>query len=968
MITIGAALKYSLAPDLVNRSRNLFASGFGYLGFFLAQVYRSTGVLPPHHPYIRPENAGRFGIRHVISEGFRWTEFNKKNIDRVCVLLFLMLGLFLLFSQIGLLFLTFFMDTAFAAVTGGAFLTTEKPENDIAFVLLDHVFGIPDFFNSCVSTGGADCLIPMDTFPTPFHNAIHQLFQFYSIGLLVIAAMIFAYFVFAVVAETAESGTPFGKRFNHVWAPIRLVAAIGLLIPVSNGLNSAQYITLYAAKFGSSFATNGWLTFVDTAVGARTGTPYGDETADTEDSGSDSPCARASEGGGEGGGGEGGGDAGSASYQSFVACPNRPPLNTLMEFFTAVATCHYGMQKAYPERDEVKAYVVKGGNNAAADENRTDFTSGMSLEEILDWNDNTDVEIVFGVPAAGDAGGGGVGGGGGGGGDEPDRDMETLDYRGGIVPMCGSVRMRIPNIDREGSPGAFRALKGYLEIIQVAWHQNTLSYNFCGELAGFPFGNIARCMTDKYMPDATATTATDPVTNWAEILTYERIEYYENPLDGFLEEAIRLQAGSGAWRDDLEKYGWGGAAIWYNKIAQLNGTLFGSVYAQPIPVQYPMIMEEVIRRKTQNQQGVTGPERYNPSLADGQAINLGNESDYTLAVALYHSQKIWEEAYTEQQPTNNAFIDAIQLLFGVDGLFNMRDNIARGVHPLAALSGIGKSLIESSIVSFAAAAGAGLAGGIANLLPEGKNVAAIANGLSSFMMTVAGLGLTIGFVLFYIIPFMPFIYFFFAVGGWVKGLFEAMVGVPLWALAHLRIDGNGLPGDAAMQGYYLILEIFLRPILIIFGLLAGIVIFSAQMTILNDIWDTVTSNLAGFNRDASFSAEEGSVGALEYARGYVDQFFYLIVYTVIGYMMAIASFKLIDQIPNHIMRWMGANVTTFGDQSEDAAQGLIRGAYFGSGIVSDGLNSAVGGLRQSGQGIGQIGQQMMGRRPEPGAE
>src|SRR5207247_1193931 len=35
----------------------------------------------------------------------------------------------------------------------------------------------------------------------------------------------------------------------------------GLLIPITNGLNSAQYITLYAAKWGSNFATNGWIVF-----------------------------------------------------------------------------------------------------------------------------------------------------------------------------------------------------------------------------------------------------------------------------------------------------------------------------------------------------------------------------------------------------------------------------------------------------------------------------------------------------------------------------------------------------------------------------------------------------------------------------------------------------------------------------------------------------------------------------------
>src|SRR5690606_4967734 len=117
-------------------------------------------------------------------------------------------------------------------------------------------------------------------------------------------------------------------------------------------------------------------------------------------------------------------------------------------------------------------------------------------------------------------------------------------------------------------------------------------------------------------------------------------------------------------------------------------------------------------------------------------------------------------------------------IFGTRGLFDMCANT--DTHPLAQLSILGKWLIESSIRNM----GMSLAFAVGGALPipvAGPALAAI----SKILLSVASVTLTLGFMLFYVLPFMPFLYFFFAVGGWVKGLFEAMVGVPLWALAHL---------------------------------------------------------------------------------------------------------------------------------------------------------------------------------------
>jgi hypothetical protein len=84
----------------------------------------------------------------------------------------------------------------------------------------------------------------------------------YSNALLIVASIILLYHLLIMVTETAHQGVVGGKRANQIWAPIRLVIAIGLLVPLASGLNSAQYITLQAIEWGSNMATKVWDTFL----------------------------------------------------------------------------------------------------------------------------------------------------------------------------------------------------------------------------------------------------------------------------------------------------------------------------------------------------------------------------------------------------------------------------------------------------------------------------------------------------------------------------------------------------------------------------------------------------------------------------------------------------------------------------------------------------------------------------------
>jgi len=171
------------------------------------------------------------------------------------------------------------------------------------------------------------------------------------------------------------------------------------------------------------------------------------------------------------------------------------------------------------------------------------------------------------------------------------------------------------------------------------------------------------------------------------------------------------------------------------------------------------------------------------------------------------------------------------------------------------------------------------------------------------------------------LPIMPFIYFFFAVGRWVKVIFEALVGVPLWALAHMRVGGPGLPGSAAIGGYFLILEIFIRPILTVFALVASFAIFSALTVGLNTVFTLISVNLFGSVAPA-FSGTLNAAQQLSYvslARGMIDQFFLTVFYIFLVYTIGVGSFKLIDLIPDNIMRWSGSGAQSFGasDVSDD---------------------------------------------------
>lgn len=968
----GKALKYIVLPGVMPRISRLFGSGFGMLAFLIASIYGMARLLPKGHPYLNPQNIGRFGIRHAVAEAANNLVISRRNIDQIILFGAVLLGVFLLFAQFFFLFYLMFMGSAeaggpgtIASISLGSIFTTGAPMHDIALKMLDRVFGIPGMFGSCVDTtihGISACKDALDNtvespnFPWPMHKALHSLFEFYSFAMLLVGVLIFLYFVVVVTLETAVSGTPFGQRFQNIWVPIRLVVALGLLVPVHYGYNSGQYLALYAAKMGSGLATNGWLRFNDVistgmSAGAAAGVTgmYANPT------------------------GEG--------KQAMIGLPKPQSVGGLVQAMSLIHTCAYTewtfALRQLKEKGNylspsfylVQPYLVKNATDGSATNPRLEFRNTDYLAALTFFNDS-DIVIRFGHQ----------------------NDTAFPAEPGNVSPTCGEIRIPVGSVAFKGTNiGNDYILRSYYELVKEMWFGNVLTdlpdieahkalkagaVRFAENTNIDADGKIDRaCYGDgesSYLPSDTPSCHEElPDARWkSEIL--RNYTTWINPKVKLAWDEYMKYKDDYEITDQILRYGWGGAAMWYNRVAEVNGSFMTAVLNVPVMSQYPAVMAKVLKLKEKNDASIDPESMFTPSFGTDEggvaATDVITDQEVAKAKVLGRAYTVWvkdgsDHSTEEKQVLGNFFREAMSMILGVDGIFKMRGENAH-IHPLAQLSMVGKGMVEHTIRNLAISNSMAFLGGIMGSKP---GTGSITEAIGSIFSSTAFMGMTAGVTLYYIIPFLPFIYFFFAVGSWVKSVFEAMVGIPLWALAHLRLDGEGLPGDAASNGYFQILEIGLRPMLIVFGLIAAMVIFTAQVRVLNFMWDMVTANTGGFS-EGTFTIALPDAEEASFKRDVMEQFGYTVIYTVIVYMLANSSFKLIDSIPNEATRWLGGGGSSFAktdSQQNLAGQlpgyvssgGMMQGQTVAQALqpVSAGAGQMTGeAIRGVGGGLGQI--------------
>ena len=234
--------------------------------------------------------------------------------------------------------------------------------------------------------------------------------------------------------------------------------------------------------------------------------------------------------------------------------------------------------------------------------------------------------------------------------------------------------------------------------------------------------------------------------------------------------------------------------------------------------------------------------------------------------------------------------------------------------PMLGIAGLGNGLATIGAVTIGAA-GLGQIGGL--ILPW-PVIGALVDGIGDVILPIGFAILMVGQTLATIMPVLPSLIWVAAVTGYFLIIAEAIIAVNLWAMMHFRMEGEGLAGPAAQQGYLLVMSLALTPVLMVFGFILGMGIFKITTTLINIGFYVVLDGVMQSQNILVWSVGLLLVGLLM---------------IVVLFVLAERSFSLTAELPGRILRWIGGDSQLLSGEAD-----RIRLAAAGAGqqVMSQG--------------------------------
>lgn len=248
-----------------------------------------------------------------------------------------------------------------------------------------------------------------------------------------------------------------------------------------------------------------------------------------------------------------------------------------------------------------------------------------------------------------------------------------------------------------------------------------------------------------------------------------------------------------------------------------------------------------------------------------------------------------------------------------------------------------------------------------------KPIGAAIGWFKPLAMAIAGLFITTGGMLAFYVPVYAFFIFTFGVIAWFILVIEAMVAAPLVAFGMTHPQGHDFLGKVE-QSLMLLLGVFLRPVLMVIGLIAAMILSYIAFRITNfgfasfmsDIFSTPTSfaannapsPMAGMSAFYAHGNDAPlSVGKL--AMIIIGMPVLLLMYSTAVCMIVNQCYSLVYRLPDYIMRWIG------GPQSDSGISQMMEGikgmTEKGSGQLGQGAGETTGKAIQGTEALGKAG-------------
>ena len=873
----------------------------------IALIFAAHGLFPRNHPALLGVSGARLTLAEVISTGWRNLKFNPEKPLPALVFIAVLasLGCSMLALAAGLF--SILIGTAHAQVPPTGIAMFAQQPTDVACGWINWLFGTTTYgcaLQDYIAQFGTDQMGNSQTIAnlqsTSIQQALVGALAFYSDVILVIAAVVLFYHLTSMIVETAHHGVAMGRRANQVWAPIRLVVAVGLLVPIAAGLNSGQFIVLQIVQWGGAVASNAWTFFLEEMI------------------------------------------ANDANSTAFV-----PPLAADGRKIVADIVLMEACTQAYNDLNKrMNTDNPNIGLNPIPAKPAGVYATG---------NADSDQKFAF-TPA-------------------PNQETQQKE-------LCGYYILKQPT---PLSGVASQLAKDIYADEQTAFNQ------MLTDATAFAVQNVP--FAEKGINPQQGSSAW-PVNDGFETLIFNYQGYmqtsFTNVLNGLTSTMATVAQTS-------MQFGWVGAGAWWNTIARIQGDIGDLAHNIPYTTSPPHL-EEVVTKFNRGPGTVEG--KLNIVMNDFKAWldketnsaipgNGGNLSAQQYQLLIAQAGMMQEDGDKKPQAMDLIF-EFVDVVAGRNGVWKQavsQDKCAQGTgatsasacfslgvqftsyDPLAEIAAFGHANISTAydifddyIFLLGIVGGLGDMKGVADALTHGKftggallakifggvagGAAAVGGAVGDVIGMIVVVFFTAGFMLAFFLPLIPFYRFMFGTLAWFLSLLEAIVAVPLVALAHLTPEGEGFMGDKAKQAYYFIFNLFLKPVLMIFGLICGFLIFDIAASLLNLLYSTAV-------------AGAGGIGNGHYS---LARIVFSIIYVVILYISCNKCFQLIEWLPEHAIKWMGAqglHTAPMGDPNEVAGymgiasamveQRIVAGA--GAIMKSPAGPAILGGLMSSGSPV-----------------
>lgn len=731
-----------------------------------------------------------------------------------------------------------------------------------------------------------------------------RLIGYFNVIVLIIGGLMFFWNITIAIMQTAHEGSVLGQRYSSLWVPLRLIAAVGMLVPVPglNGYNLAQSGVAYNVKAATSTASFFWGKTAELVIQddvAISTTSPAIPAAVVQGVWENMVCERLTN-----------------DQMAIAGKAGGSPLNVIF------------MEETFA--DQLAKTTDPLDPNAA---------QNAVMNSIRDAGKLT-MQSYLVNPAT-----------------------KALEKPG----ICGTFTSPdVPNYIKRVNPTVDTSLD-----FGVMKDQNTAiasDYIASHTQAVESLMRDFRVVVDANKVAIADETATLPVAQ-KEITAaiFKANEILAKGLEGVVDKTKKADAAGDRARDrmlkritgscsdatdaakpgDTEKCygeGWIGAGSWYMMLARLNNelsTLMTSHVKVSGPASYsPGALFEAAG-------GSSGWFSWWPSDEPGVDAGMLSQEEFTkqrnrytemfqestiALAALGFSMSSDNLRELNEASGSDIFLAAIPTAsWGfnrlMDVMISQTSPSSWSGDPMIGIIEIGNSLIIAAGILFAVqvVAGASFMGN--TLIPPGS-----ATAFQGPVTALIGAGVTLAFV----IPMIPFVIWVMAVTGYFLLIVEAVIAVNLWALSHLRMDGEGISGEAGRQGWLMMLALFMTPSLMIFGYLVGMTLFRVTSTLVDVGLNQAITGVLGYGMFMSVMAI----------------IMYSIMICAIYFAILERSFSLITELPDRVMKWMGANVSISADGG--LAKKAIIGGVAGAAVAGSssmklgrGLGNGIRKLREN---------------------